>query len=185
MVANLLLGHKAGGGPAAGVAASEKLARQAAVEAVRPLLTAAVRRLGWLLQRVFDIAAEQQAQCHGERAVAVGDRRCRQTLVSVTKCKHLAMGSQLLTLSSCFAEYCKMLDAHAAFHLSVRGAFQTQLKGLEETAHSAMQRQLVRRGTSAAVQRVWGDLLQAFHSNGSFFLGFLPAPLGPGDQVSF
>ncbi|KAI3431622.1 hypothetical protein D9Q98_004671 [Chlorella vulgaris] len=63
-VANILLAYKSRNGGGVGKAA-EELARGAAREAMEPLLAAACARLGAVVKRAYDIAAEQAQQQRG------------------------------------------------------------------------------------------------------------------------
>ncbi|KAL4853400.1 Dynamin-related protein 5A [Chlorella vulgaris] len=63
-VANILLAYKSRNGGGVGKAA-EELARGAAREALEPLLAAACARLGAVVKRAYDIAAEQAQQQRG------------------------------------------------------------------------------------------------------------------------
>ena len=65
-VANMLLAYSGRGGGGCARAA-EELARGAAKEALGPLLDAACGRLGAVVRRAFDIAAEQGQLLKGAR----------------------------------------------------------------------------------------------------------------------
>ena len=82
-MANVLLALRVKGGPSEGAhRAAQDIARQAARDLLGPLLDTACARLGSVLRRAFDIAADVQTLAAGGCEWALMCRRWRQVGVS-------------------------------------------------------------------------------------------------------
>ena len=114
--------------------AAEELARGAAREALGPLLDAACARLGAVVKRAYDIAADQAQHQRG-----AGEQEWLQDSETSAGLEWQDCGCCVQTCSIfstpcvllCSTEY-ERLRPYVAFHAALRSAFQAFVAGLEE-----------------------------------------------------
>lgn len=139
--------------------AAEELARGAAREALGPLLDAACARLGAVVKRAFDIAAEQSQlqRGSGKLGSAISRTECRippGCWVLVTPL--LACSILSLLLSSLLPAEYERLRPYVAFHAALRSAFQAFVAGLEDRCRGIVRHHLETATSEYAIQQLAG-----------------------------